>query len=183
VSVKLEPPHYSTSGDACFDGASFAEEEDAPVFSIGALRPKKIAPNFETWLKDSCARARKKYSRTEWEKILRGPEPFSQREIEIVEARRLYHWELVGYTKKGELRFLVINNSATTLPYLTVGLRHVRDEFIGSVWLDVSHIGPGQTAEVTQEAYEMAPPRDQEPFEKPDPGPEDRDSYWEFEGA
>ena len=172
---------YSKSGYAWFDGADFGTRREAPVFKLGTKNPRKIAPDFETWLEESCSRARRQYSKREWEGILRGPRPFSKRERQIVEARRLFEWKLIGYTKKGELRFIVTNNSDTTLPYLSIGIRHVRDEFIGAIRLDVSHIGPGRSGEVTQEAYDIAPAREQEPFEKPDPGPEDRERYWEFE--
>jgi hypothetical protein len=45
----------------------------------------------------------------------------------------------------------------------------------------VGHIGPGATAVVEKETYRgLVAPEDVEAYALPDPGPEERDRYWEF---
>jgi hypothetical protein len=111
------------------------------------------------------------------------PKPFSKREQGIVEARKLFQWRHVGFTESGDSVFEVSNNSAMVLPYLSIGVQGKGgSKLIGGAWLDVSCIGPGQTGKVEHHCYkEMLAPEDHEFFTEPDPTPETRDRYWEFE--
>jgi hypothetical protein len=109
--------------------------------------------------------------------------PFSKREQDIVEARKLFRWRHLGFAENGDSIFAVSNNSAMVLPYLSIGVQG-KDEtkLIGGAWLNVSGIGPGQTGKVEHQCYkEMLAPEEHEFFNKPDPTPETRGDFWEFE--
>lgn len=111
------------------------------------------------------------------------PKPFSKREQGIVAARRLFQWRHVGFTESGDSVFEVSNNSAMVLPYLSIGVQGKGgSKLIGGAWLDVSGIGSGQTGKVEHHCYkEVLAPEEHEFFTEPDPTPETRDRYWEFE--
>jgi hypothetical protein len=68
------------------------------------------------------------------------------------------------------------------LPYLSVGVRSKDGKCYTGDWLKVSNILPGQTCEVRVKppAIGLFKSTDFELYEKPDPGPEDRNRYWEF---
>lgn len=172
--------HFA-GGSACFWGADIRGQDEAPVFELSSGTPKQVSPDFATWLFDRCQLAKKRYSKKEWEKILRGPRPFDKREVAIIEARKLFEWELLERTAHGMFRIRIKNNSDMVLPFLTIGIRHCANKFEGGMWLPVSNIGPGQTGEVEMEPYlSLAPAEEQEVFPRMDPEPEDRELFWEF---
>jgi hypothetical protein len=111
------------------------------------------------------------------------PKPFSKRELGIIEARKRFSWRHLGFAENGDSIFEVSNGSATTLPYLSIGVQGKGGtKLVGGAWLNVSAIGPGQTGKVAHQCYkEMLAPDDHEFFEQPDPTPETRDRFWEFE--
>jgi hypothetical protein len=142
---------------------------------------RKEADRFEDWLRKSCKAARNRFKKTAWQAVLRGPDPFSEREKEIVEARKGFSWRLLGVTDEGDLSFEVYNGSGIVLPYLSIGVREKGQEPVGVIWLPVANVGPGQTQVIHKSCYkDRFLPQDIEPFEQPDPGPEDRAGYWEF---
>jgi hypothetical protein len=108
---------------------------------------------------------------------------FSARDEKIVSARRKFKWRHVGYTSNGDARFEVINNSSMRLPYLSVGVQGKGGtKLIGGAWLDVSLIPPQGRAIVQHSCYkETLSPNEVEYFEEPDPTPETKDRYWEFQ--
>jgi len=108
--------------------------------------------------------------------------PFSKRELDIVEARRLFKWQHLGFAENGDSIFAVSNESAMVLPYLTIGVQGKdATQLVGGAWLNVSGIAPGQTGKVEHPCYkETLAPEAHEFFNKPDPTPETRDGFWEF---
>lgn len=151
-----------------------------PVFEWGAGGLRSAAGGFEDWLKKRCVAARKKYG-ARWKDIVRGPQPFSAWEIDIVEARRHFHWKVLGVTPDGDLRFEVENLSELTLPYLSIGVRSLDGKFEGGVWLPVSQIAPRTRAVLERDCYKkLVDPANVQLFALPDPEPEDRERYWEF---
>jgi hypothetical protein len=116
-------------------------------------------------------------------KPIKPARPFSKRELNIVEARRLFQWRHIGFAENGDSIFEVLNNSAMVLPYLSIGVQGKGGStLIGGAWLNVSTIGPGQTGNLEHQCYkEMLAPEEHEFFNKPDPTPETRDRFWEFE--
>lgn len=109
--------------------------------------------------------------------------PFSKREQGIFEARKLFHWRHTGFAENGDSIFEISNNSLMVLPYLSIGVQGKGgSKLVGGAWLNVSAVAPGETAKVAHQCYkEMLAPEEHEFFNKPDPTPETRDRYWEFE--
>lgn len=104
----------------------------------------------------------------------------------IVKARKQFRWRVVGVAPNKDLRFEIHNGSAMTLPYLSVGVRGKlrppkHGPLNGRVFLPVGPIRPGETKVVEFGCYKkLISPEDTEAFALPDPGPEDREQYWEF---
>jgi hypothetical protein len=147
---------------------------------------QQTADGFEDWLKAKCKSARKRFKKKEWEAIEKGPPPFNDHEQAIVEARKLFRWRVVGIAPNEDLRFEIHNGSAMTLPYLSVGVRGKlrppkNGPLNGGAFLPVASIRPGETKVVEFDCYKkFIAPNDTEAFALPDPGPEDREQYWEF---
>lgn len=169
------------------DGASVyvkpaKDSVELPVFEFEDGCEEKVANTFEEWLEDSCARVRNKYVKEKkWVGILRGPEPFTLRENELIGGRKQIHWRVLGIDVDRKNMFEVTNASHSVLPALTVGIRSKDGQLNGAVRLNIQHIGPGQTAILHVDCYkDLKPPEEIEAFALPDPQPEDRDYYWEF---
>lgn len=160
---------------------------ESPVFEWrdgGGLQ--RTSDEFSQWLAAKCKAARHRYNREEWEQIEKGPRPFSEQERAVVEARRLFRWRVLGVASNGDLRIEIRNGSNIVLPYLSVGvcgqLRPPRSGPLhGGAYLPVSSILPGETKVIEHDCYKQyVAPEDTEVIERPDPGPEDRELYWEF---
>jgi hypothetical protein len=168
------------------DGASvyvkpIAGATEHPIFECETGSEVKVAESFEEWLTKSCARARAGYSGEAWERIVRGPEPFSSAENEVVEARRRIHWRVLGIDADGNHIFEVANTGTRAVPLLTVGVRSKDLRLNGAVRLKIGQLGPGQTGIVHADCYkDLMPPREIEAFPLPDPRPEDRERYPEL---
>lgn len=152
-----------------------------PVFEFESDLEEEAAPSFDDWLSASCAIARNKYGKAKWAEILRGPKPFNGEERGIVEARRLMRWRVLGIDADGNHVFEVSNDGRRTLSALTVGVRSKDGRLNGAIRLDVRKLNPGQTALLHANCYtDLVAAQDVEVFPLPDPKPEDRDYYWEF---
>lgn len=161
--------------------------EESPVFEWRHNQGvRQAADGFEEWLKTKCRLARKQYKGKEWKAIEEGPAPFTVQEQAIVEARKKFQWRIVGVAPNEDLRFEIHNGSAITLPFLSIGVRgQLRQPGNGSLdggaFLPVSSIAPGETRIIEKDCYkDLLAPQNAEVFALPDPGPEDRDQYWEF---
>jgi hypothetical protein len=152
-----------------------------PILEFECGSEEEMASSFEEWLSASCAVARKKYGKAKWAEILRGPKPFSMEEREIIEARRLMRWRVLGIDADGNHILEVTNAGRRALATLTVGARSKDGRLNGAVRLKVRNVSPGQTALLHVGCYKgLVPPQEVEVFALPDPNPEDRDYYWEF---
>jgi hypothetical protein len=160
-------------------GSSLAE---LPVFEFEAGSEERVADDFEEWLTASCTHARNSYGKQKWAEILRGPQPFTKEEQEILEARRRIKWRALGVDPVGKLIFEVTNTGSRVLPILTLGVRSKDKRLNGAVCLKIGHVDPGQTAVLHVDSYKgLKPPHELEAFALPDPQPEDREYYVEFE--
>lgn len=173
---------------AYFKTSLLVEGGESPVFEWRhdeGLR--KTAEGFEEWLASQCSAARRQYSEKEWKALENGPPPFTEQEKAIVKARKQFRWRVAGIGSNGNLQFEVHNESNLTLPYLSIGIRGKlrppkTGPLIGAVYLPVSSIGPGETKAIEHDCYKrLITPEDTEAFELPDPEPEDRDRYREFQ--
>jgi hypothetical protein len=152
-----------------------------PVFELGSDFERKVADDFEAWLTESCANARRTYGRRKWAEIINGPAPFTAEEQSISMARRAIQWRVLGVDAIGNHIFEVSNESGRTLPVLTVGIRSKDRRLNGAVLLKVRHIGPGQTGIVHASCYKgLVSPGEIEAYALPEPQPEDREQYAEF---
>ena len=143
-----------------------------------------MAENFEEWLAASCARARKTYGKEKWAEILRGPEPFTPDEFEVIKTRQRIRWRVLGIDTDGNHIFEITNASNRTLPVLTVGLRSRDRHLNGAVRLKIGHIGPTQTGVLHVDCYkDLVSPHEIEAFALPDPRPEDRERFEELESS
>jgi hypothetical protein len=169
------------------DGASLyvkssPNSTELPIFEYEEDSEERVVDSFEEWLRTSCAKARNSFGKSKWAEILRGPKPFTGEEQEIIEARRLIRWTVLGIDREGYHLFEVTNTGRRVLAAITVGVRSKDSRLNGAVRLDVSRIGPGRTAVLRASCYKgLVPPQELEIFAVPDPNPEDREYYWEFE--
>lgn len=165
-------------GNAYFRAAELSRATEAPVW-LGRGAGLSRAGGFETWLTDTSSRLRRAYGKRGWANVVRGPAPFSEREREVVEARRKFAWRAAGLDPNGNVRFVVTNGSSTTLPGLSIGVR--APDFVGGVALPVGALAPGATREFSVDCYrDLLDPGAIEFFAYPDPEPENRGEYWEL---
>jgi hypothetical protein len=158
-----------------------SEGEELPVFEWVGRGLRKVSDTFEQWIEKRCLDCKKRIGKTRWAKILEGPMPFSAEEMRIIEARKRFEWSVMGKTDNDDVRFKVHNGSDITLPFLSIGIRSIDRKFNGGVYLPVSALKPGETAIIDRDCYKkQIDPNLIEAFALPDPGPEDRDRYWEF---
>jgi len=179
----LEFGHY-LDRRAYFRAADLMHARECPVYESQAGGLVRVSDSFGEWLHQRATALRTGLGKRKWAEILAGPAPFSATENRIVEARKLFSWTCVGVHPSGDVAFEVLNGSAMTLPFLTVGVRAAGGGFTGRVFLPVSNIDPGEKKFVVHECYKKQLPREtMEAFELGDPIPEDRAQYWEFRGA
>jgi hypothetical protein len=154
--------------------------QDGPVYACTWDRLRKVGNSFAEWFSTSFAKAKRKFSKLEWKRIVEGPLPFTPEEARIVDAIREFHVRKVGVTETGDVIFQVSNQSNSTLPYLSIRVRGP-ENFEGGAWLPVSDIEPGQTKLVEFDCYKtLVQPQAIEIEKMPLPEPEDRLHYWEF---
>jgi hypothetical protein len=172
--------HIAWNDSASVYVKSLDTGEEAPVFEYERERERRSG-SFEEWLRRSCAAARRSYGRMKWAAILRGPAPFTEEERRVIAARRAIDWAALGPDNQGNQLFRVTNTGVQTVNWLTLGVRSKDRTLNGAVALDVSAVGPGQTATLARGCYrDLVRPEELEVFALPEPQPEDRDYYWEF---
>jgi hypothetical protein len=167
---------------AYFKESLLVSGSESPVFEWSKHKGlHKTVNGFEKWLEIKCKASRKLFTKKQWKAIEEGPPPFTAQEQAIVQARRKFHWRVIGISKNGDLQFEVHNGSDLLLPFLSIGVRGKHGQVDGGIWLPTSSVLPGKTGIIEKGCYKnLLPPEDVEVFEKPDPEPEDRDRYWEF---
>jgi hypothetical protein len=166
----------------CFEEQQVLSGYPCTVYMLKGKSAKEVHLNFSEWLKTSYDIVKAGYSKTKWMRIVAGPKPFSEEEMQVVEARRNFSWKLIGFSDDGGAKFEVTNNSNRRLPFLSIGIQDkARAVLIGGVWLNVAHIQPGTTAIVIKDCYKDQISSDQlMPFHLPEPIPEKKERYWEF---
>jgi hypothetical protein len=155
---------------------------ESQILELESSGLEKVADDFADWLKASCTQARKSYGKEKWAELIRGPSPFDAEEEGIVEARRQFGWRVLGVDSQGNHIIRVTNSSKLNLPALTLGVRSKDGRLNGAILLPVGNISPGQTIELHIDCYrDFLKPHEVEVFSLPDPRPEDRDRYHEFD--
>ncbi len=182
VSRDIELYHLGFHDGAAVYTKEAATAGGACVFEFEDGDEEKVAESFTEWLEASCAAARRSYGPLIWAKILRGPEPFTPEEQDVIRARRNMEWHLTGIDAEGNHVFSVTNHGNRTLPGLTIGVRSRDGRLNGAIRLKVDHVGAGATTVVRAACYKgLIAPQELETFSLPDPRPEEREFYYEFE--
>lgn len=165
-----------------FDEGKILSGDWSGVYVVNKKFGREIAPSFSVWFRDAYEWAKLKYSKSKWNKIVTGPKPFSMDEVEIVESRKKFKWEHIGFSKEGDAIFEVENQSLRRIPYLTIGIRDKNKSIlVGAIWIQVENIEPGCKGLVVMDCYKNSiPPNELEPFDLPAPIPEKRELYREF---
>jgi hypothetical protein len=167
------------AGVACFLQSDLERGVSRVYETRGVSGLFVTAASFEEWLAGASRRAKKRYRRREWQEIVAGPAPFTREEEEIVAARRMFEWKLLGVTTGGKVTLEITNHSSRTLPRLSLGIRGPR--LHGRSYVLVADILPGMTKIVGHQGYTcLKEPEKQVPYALPDPEPEDREYYREF---
>lgn len=168
------------SNSALFELSSMKETGDSPVYDDRA-RVFKPRGSFSEWLEARARSARRQYTKREWRQIVEGPPPFTPEEEELVAARRMFEWHKAGVSPEGKLILELTNHSSVVVPFLTFTLTLPRRDLLGGIWLPVSGVRPGETHRI--ETYPYTRIKTVEEVDMalaPDPWPEDRSQYWEF---
>ncbi|WP_037586446.1 hypothetical protein [Stenoxybacter acetivorans] len=168
----------------CFEENSIINGCPHKVYVVSANDEViEVFPGFSEWLISAYNWTKSKYSQKRWERIINGPKPFSQKDQRIVDARRLFKWKLIGFAEDGDALFEIENCSEISLPYLSIGVSDIKKKILtGGVWLDVRNVKPGNKAIVRSDCYKDCIPSNQlDVFALPDPIPEKKEAYWEFE--
>jgi hypothetical protein len=167
-------------------GASFRPEVCELPIGGGCIA---TSMDFATWLEREFMACKRTYGVRAWEAIKRGPDPLTEAEINVVEARKQFKWEVVETSNPPSLpTFRVENHSTRRLPFLSIRYHAtVPALFIprthGGVFLPIDHIGPGASALITKPLTyhgrcDYLPPV---LFEDPPSfGPQEREFLWEF---
>lgn len=166
---------------AYFLEKSLLPDKEAAVLEWYSNGLREVAASFAEWLRRRADEARRSFGKKRWARIEEGPRPFSPEELEVVRIRSLFRWSVVGVTPSGDTRFSVTNGSDGRLPFLSIGVRSKDGRMSGAVWLPVASIAPGMTSLIDRPCYKgLIAPDQTEFFALHDPGPEERDQYWEF---
>lgn len=142
---------------------------------------KLLSPSFDQWLADAYRAIQARYPKKQWKAIVAGPPPFDEEEASMVAARAKFVWRVLGADENGDMLIEIENRSERSIPRFALGARALDRRLHGGLNLDVSAISPGSKAVLTRSCYKKFYPADQmELFDLPQPGPEDREYYFEF---
>jgi hypothetical protein len=178
---------YFDDLEAYFKYSLLIPGKESPVYEWSDEGFEKIADSFSEWLTRRCEDARDNYTDLKWEEIWNGAKPFTSEEKAVVTARKQFQWQVIGFDENRNLKIAVKNNSNITLPYLTLGMRATDPREEGRIWesgihVNVSNIQPGQERIIEHHIHQnLFTPINTEFFQPPDPLPEERDKYWEFQ--
>jgi hypothetical protein len=176
----LQFGHY-IDRQAFFAPDTFNGGSEAPVLESRQGGLVEVAPSFREWLERSAHSIRKKIGKREWDSIVAGPTPFSDRELDVVVARRRFQWEIKGISQGGNFMVEVTNSSTLMLPFFSIGVRNRTNTFFGKVYIPTEKLAPGETATYEIDCYKrQIPPDSAVLHDLPDPSPEDRDSFREL---
>lgn len=140
-----------------------------------------VGESFSQWLRSSFYRQKSKYSHREWVEILNGPVPFTERELQLVQARRQWEVRKLGTDAKGNLLLEISNHSSESFRYITVHIRS--DGLRAHVPVRVENLGPGSTWKCPINFYkDIVRSDDAEIIPLVDIGPEDRNLLFELTG-
>ena len=155
--------------------------EKGVVYYGDPFPTRKKAISFEAWLKQTCEKARKSFTKAEWKEILQPPKPFTEKEMAVVKAMELYKFRKVGVTPDGKVQIEIHNGSSLTLPRFAIGASWSKG-CRGGVYAPTADLLPGETKMIEEFVYKgNADPYDLKLFRRPLPLPEERPYYLELQ--
>jgi len=170
----------------CDTAAGRCSDEVNELSLNGSCRSTGLT--FSLWLKRKFDVYGRKYGSRAWMMLQRGPRPFSSTELDIVQARRHFIWQVKEQGTPSMPTFQITNRSWRRLPFITIRfLATVPSLFIpklvGGVFIAVDHVPPGGTTSVCRTLVHHGR-CEYEPnvsyFDPPYAEPEERDFLWEF---
>ncbi len=189
VTFARSGEHFLEFGEQAGCSACFRMDDLAPAREVEVAERRGLGLvgtglEFGEWLRNAARKAHRLIGKRRWAQVLKGPIPFSGAETDIVQARRLFRWRVVGRAPDGKTIFEVRNESKMVLPFLTIGVRASDGKLNGmAIWLRTSGIAPGTVAQVAHDAYRKLLAEGQAIFEDmAEPTPEQRHTFWEFKG-
>jgi hypothetical protein len=143
---------------------------------------KPTGKSIDQWLFDSHEKLKNRIGRKSWRLIVQGPQPFSDDEAKVVDARTHISWKVDGFTEEGFVRFWVENRSDLVLQCFMIGVEDIKKSKLSSaVPLPVKHILPGRAGIAIADCYsKQIRPEELRFFDLPTPTPETRLQYWEL---
>lgn len=171
---------YWLSSEAYFKTSELAEAQEVPVYEMIDGELEEAAPDFALWLEACAMEAKKGYTKDDWARLARGPEPFTPEEQSVVEARRKILWKFLGPGSNNSLRFSVRNGSNRFIKALTVGVKAKDGVIEAHLPIDTSGVAPGEERILEVPGYATLPAEDVIVFDLPEPTPADKDLYAEL---
>jgi hypothetical protein len=174
---------------ACFRLDQLSTGIEAPVYELeywdSEYEVEQTFPGFDVWLVHNSNAVKENMDEGDWDRLIKGPSAFNDKEKIIVNERKNFKFSLVGFTNTGDANILVQNQSQLTLPYLTIGVKWKdTNHSIQKIWLPTDGLQPGESRVVSHEVYKKFIPRESIELRiLPDPQPEDREVYWEFKSS
>jgi hypothetical protein len=170
------------------DRVRYGDEQDDwgadkhPCGDCGAVKSEFHVPGCDVERCPSCQGQMINCECSSSKRSTKRAKQFSDKELEIVAARNLFVWQHIGFSNSGNAIFEVTNGSKIRLPFLSIGVQgRGGTKLIGGAWLDVSGIESGFTGVAEHDCYkDQLRPEEMEFFATPDPTPETRDRFWEF---
>jgi hypothetical protein len=183
AAIGLESIYEIGFNQGAIVAAEFApDSNNSSILEAESSNFRVVSKSFSEWLEDSCSKIKCAFGNEKWAEIVKGPPPFSQKELAILSARRLFHWKRVTTNREGDIIINVYNESDRVLTLLTIGVRSRDGRLNGAIRIPIRELKPGESADFAVNCYKDLVTADEvELFSLPEPHPADRDRFPELE--
>ena len=79
------------------------EGDDTPILELSEEGFNLASIGFNEWIWNACAEAIARYEPDEWQVLLAGHLPFSEKERQLIQWRQLYLWECLGIFRQDSI--------------------------------------------------------------------------------
>ena len=176
---KNELVYFSFVDDVRF----FLDQKTGEIYKGVEGGFKKEASSFLDWFSVSYNCLVGSYKKNDWKKIVSGPSPFSQEEIELLKLKKNIVWQDMGLEGESSQRIFSVENrnSSGVVKWLTIGVKSIDKRLNGAIYLDIEGVKEGETVNITNSCYsELYDPRKLETFPIDMQGPEEREYFIDF---
>lgn len=152
----------------------------------GQLR--RTGLSFAEWFHQKYHLLKKRLGKGKWVSIQKGPRLFTESELAVIEARKLFKWEVVDTSCPSSPTFSITNHSARVLSYITINFRAVVPSLFlpyvhSGIFLATNNIKPGETRLIKKDLVYHGQAEYAPGVVYYDPEfmlPEEREYLWEF---